>query len=64
MLELAGAFNKDIKSLKDFILLVAVDAKNYQKAATDVVNVLVGEQKVPGVYVTLNKPYEVMQRNL
>ena len=64
MLEVKETFKNEIKSLKDYILLITVDAKNYQKAAIDVVKFLVNEQNVPGIYVTLNKPYEIMQRTL
>ena len=64
MLEVKETFKNEIKSLKDYILLITVDAKNYQKAAVDVVKFLVNEQNVPGIYVTLNKPYEIMQRTL
>ena len=64
MLELKESFKKEVRSLKDYILLVTVDAKNYQKTAIDIVKFLVNEQNIPGVYVTLNKPYEIMQRNL
>ncbi|MBI2657296.1 hypothetical protein HYX08_01225 [Candidatus Woesearchaeota archaeon] len=64
MLEVKESFKKEIKSLKDYILLITVDAKSYQKAAIDVVRFLVNEQNTPGVYVTLNKPYEIMQRTL
>lgn len=59
-----GIFDKEFKSLKDYILLVTVDAKNYQKTAMDVVKFLVSEQGTPGVYVTLNKPFEIVQRAL
>ena len=62
MLEVKETFKKEVKSLKDYILLITVDAKNYQKTAVDVVKLLVNEQNIPGVYVTLNKPFEIMQR--
>lgn len=64
MLEVKEIFNNEIKSLKDYILLVTVDAKSYQKTAIDVVRFLVSRQGIPGVYVTLNKPYEIVQRAL
>jgi len=64
MLELKESFKKEFKSLKDYIILVTVDAKNYQKTAIDIVKFLVNEQNIPGVYVTLNKPYDIMQRTL
>lgn len=62
MLEVKETFKREIKSLKDYILLITVDAKNYQKAVIDVVKLLVNEQATPGVYVTLNKPYDIIER--
>lgn len=62
MLELKETFKKEVKSLKDYILLIAVDAKSYQKITVDAVKFLINEQGIPGVYVTLNKPYDIMQR--
>ena len=62
MLELKETFKKEVKSLSDYLLLVAVDAKSYQSSVIEVLNYLVKEQNVPGVYVTLNKPYEILQR--
>src|SRR3989344_5375536 len=64
MLEVKESFKKEVKSLKDYLVLVTVDAKNYQKTAVDIVKSLVNEDRTPGVYVTLNKPYEIMQRIL
>ncbi len=64
MLELKETFKREVKSLKDYIILITVDAKAYQKAYVDIVKFLVNEQGIPGIYVTLNKPYEIMQRNL
>lgn len=64
MLEVKDTFKKEVKDLKDYILLVTVDSKNYQKATIEVVKLLVNEQGTPGVYVTLNKPYDIIQRSL
>lgn len=64
MLEVKEVFKKEVKSLKDYIILVTADAKNCQKAVIDVLKFLVNEQGIAGVYVALNKPYEIMQRNL
>lgn len=63
MLELKETFKKETKSLKDYIFLITVDAKSYQKTAIDIVKFL-SEQNIAGVYVTLNKPYEIIQRAL
>ena len=64
MLQVQETFKKEVKSLKDYLLLVTVSAKSYQSTVTDLLRFLVNEQNVPGVYVTLNKPYEIVQRNL
>ncbi|MEK6827907.1 MAG: hypothetical protein AABX78_01010 [Nanoarchaeota archaeon] len=64
MLELKESFKKEVRSLKDYLILVTVDAKNYQKTAIDIVRSLVSDDGTPGVYVTLNKPYDIMQRIL
>lgn len=64
MLETKSTFRKEVSSLKDYILLLTVDARGYQDNVTDTLRFLINEQHVPGVYVTLNKPYEVIQRNL
>lgn len=64
MLEVKESFKKEVKSLSDYILLVTVDAKNYQKTVIDIVKSLVNEQNNPGIYVSLNKPFEIIQRTL
>ena len=64
MLEVKETFKKEVRSLKDYLILVTVDAKDYQKAAVDIVSSLVNEDGIPGVYVTLNKPYDIMKRIL
>ncbi len=64
MIAVQKSFRKEVGNLKDYLLLITVDAKNYQNATIDLLRFLVNEQNNPGVYVTLNKPYEVVQRNL
>ena len=64
MLETKETFRKEVSSLKDYLLLLTVDAKNYNETTIDMLRFLINEQHVPGVYVTLNKPFEVIQRNL
>ena len=64
MLEAKQTFRKEVSGLKDYILLLTVDAKNYNDTVIDTLRFLINEQHVPGVYVTLNKPYEIIQRNL
>ncbi len=55
-------FKNKVKSLKDYIVLVTVQPKDYQSSNLEILKLLVNEQKTPGVYVTLNKPFDVMQR--
>lgn len=64
MLELQETLKKEVKSLKDYILLITADAKTYQKTIADAIRFLVNVQGIPGVYVTLNKPCDIMQRLL
>ncbi|MBI2135351.1 hypothetical protein HYU09_05140 [Candidatus Woesearchaeota archaeon] len=63
-MNISQEFKKDVKGLKDYIVLVTVSAANYQKANLEILKLLVTEQKTPGVYVTLNKPFSIMQRLL
>jgi hypothetical protein len=62
MAEVKAQFQKDVNNLKDYVVLVVVDAKKYQKTNLDLIKYLVSEKKTPGVYVTLNRPYDIMQR--
>jgi len=55
-------FKKEVKGLKDYLVLLTVNASGYQKANIQIVRFLVNEQKTPGVYVTLNKPFDIIQR--
>lgn len=55
------AFERGIKGLKEFIVLATVDAKNYQKTNIEIVKHLTNEEKIPGVYVTLNKPQNILK---
>ena len=64
MLEVKETFTKEIKNLNDYIVLITVNARNYQNTVVDILNVLINEQKTPGVYVSLNKPFDIIQRNL
>jgi len=57
-------FKKDVADLDDYLVLVTVNTSNYQKSNMEILKLLVNEQKTPGVYVTLNKPFNIMQRLL
>ena len=60
-MDAASKFKKEVKNLQAYIVLITVNAKIYQKSNLKILNFLVNEQKTPGVYVTLNKPFDVMQ---
>jgi|TARA_B100002003_G_C14112553_1_gene535119 hypothetical protein len=62
MAEVKALFQKGVNNLKDYVVLVVVDGKKYQQTNIDLIKYLVSEKKIPGVYVTLNKPYDVIQR--
>lgn len=57
-------FKKEVKGLDNYIALVVVNAKNYQKTNIELVRYLVKDNNMPGVYVSLNKPFDVMERLL
>ena len=63
-MDVKAQFKKEVSNLKDYIVLIRVNAKNYQDTNVAILKSLVNEQKTPGIYVTLNKPFEVMQRLL
>ena len=62
MLNLRELFKEEINNLPDYIVLVVADIGRYQEVNIEILKLLVAEQKTPGVYVTLNKPYRIMQR--
>lgn len=64
MVEVKSLFRKGVNNLKDYVVLVVVDAKKYQKTNIEIIKFLVKEEKIPGVYVSLNKPFEIIQRTL
>jgi len=54
-------FDEEVKNLKGFIALATVSAKDYQKTNLSLVKHMTKDKKIPGVYVTLNKPFDVMK---
>lgn len=63
---------KTLKELKDylknvpndFIVLINVSASDYLKTNVEILKILANENKLPGVYITVNKPYTTMKRIL
>ena len=61
MAEAGDEFKKSVKDLKKYIVLATVDAKLYQKTNLGIIKHLIDKENIPGVYVSLNKPYETMK---
>jgi KaiC/GvpD/RAD55 family RecA-like ATPase len=53
-------FDKKLKDLKEYVALATVGAKHYQETNLSIIKHLT-DNNVPGVYVTLNKPFKTMQ---
>lgn len=55
-------FKRQIKDLKAYIAIATIKAKDYQKTNLEIVKELTQDENIPGVYVTLNKPFETMEK--
>ena len=54
-----------IRSLpKDLIVLINARGVDYQRTNIEILKVLANEEGLPGVYITVNKPYKTMKRIL
>jgi len=52
---------KELGSLDEYVLLAKVSSKNYNSVNLKIIKHLVQVDNIPGVYVTLNKPYSAMK---
>lgn len=59
--EIKIEYKNKLSSLKEYVVLATVDAKKYQETNIALVKHLTKGEKVPGVYVTLNKPFKTME---
>ena len=57
-------FKDKLKNLKEYVALATVESKDYQKTNLKIIKHLTEEQNIPGVYITLNRPYESMNKIL
>ena len=55
---------QQLKNMKNSVILATVQARDYQKTNFLIINYLIKNLKMPGVYVTLNKPFEKVKQNL
>ncbi len=51
-----------LKELKQNVVLATVSAKNYQKTNIRLIKYLTQKVNIPGVYVTLNKPFDTVDK--
>lgn len=54
-------FKKEVKGLKEYVVLATVKAKDYQNTNLEIIKHLTEGEKIPGVYVTLAKPFKTLQ---
>ena len=59
-----SVFASKIKSLKDYIALATVPASSYNETNMKIIKHMTEVEGVPGVYVTLNKPFNILQSTL
>ena len=61
MSKIQDEFEEQIKDLKQYIAIATVNAKDYQETNLEIIKHLIDKENIPGVYVTLNKPFETMK---
>jgi KaiC/GvpD/RAD55 family RecA-like ATPase len=61
MAEIKEEFKK-LEGMKEYVILATVKAKDYQETNLKLIKHLTSEESIPGVYVTLSKPFETMQK--
>ncbi len=52
---------KKIKTMSNSVIIATIGSKEYQKTNVRLIAYLTKEVKIPGVYVTLNKPYTTIK---
>jgi|TARA_B100001971_G_scaffold182939_1_gene180572 hypothetical protein len=53
--------HKNLKDLKEYVALATVNAKDYQNINLEIIRHMIEEENIPGVYVTLNKPFKTLK---
>lgn len=61
--DISAILKKESGDLDDFLVVVTSSAKGYSKTSAGVIKYF-QKQKIPGIYVTLNKPYDIIERSL
>ncbi len=60
MAEIKKEFKAKLKNLKQYVAIASVEAKNYNRINLKILKHLTVDENIPGVYVTLNKPFETL----
>jgi hypothetical protein len=55
---------KNLKNLKEYVALATVKAKDYQNTNIEIIRHMIEVDNIPGVYVTLNKPFKTLKKLL
>lgn len=63
-MKIEETFEKELKDFKEYILLATVNAKDYYSTNLSIIRHLVTTESNSGVYVTLNKPFAVIKKEL
>lgn len=59
--EVKEVLEKKLKNLKEYVALATIEAKSYQETNLEIIRHLTENEDIPGVYVTLNKPFETIK---
>ncbi len=62
MMGVKEKFNEELHGLQEYVALATVEAKSYQKTNIEIIKYFTEEENTPGVYVTLNKPFETIKK--
>ncbi|MBS3145669.1 hypothetical protein J4414_02605 [Candidatus Woesearchaeota archaeon] len=57
-------YKKKLGDKKNYVALVEVNSKNYEKTNMGLIKYFTEEENIPGVYVTLNKPFDHVKKRL
>jgi len=54
----------ELSKLQDYVVLATVSSKRYREANIKIIKYLTQEENIPGVYVTLNRPFNTVKKEL
>ncbi len=63
-MKFASKLRQELGKLDSYVVLLLVDLKSYQRTAIDAIKYLSKEESLPGVYVSVNRPYSSVRTTL